>query len=89
MVIGGIVALASGKGEGGAALAKHGEHVWRCHHQPGVFRAGRRPELGDDLSATLATYLPDTELTISFGVQNGEAVAKTMTIDYIFAARER
>ena len=42
-----------------------------------------------DLTTTLATYLPDTELTISFGVQNGEAVAKTMTVDYIFAAQER
>ena len=42
-----------------------------------------------DLSTTLATYLPDTELTISFGIQNGEAVAKTMTVDYIFAAMER
>ena len=30
-----------------------------------------------------------TELTVSFGVQNGEAVAKTMSLDYIFAAKER
>jgi hypothetical protein len=36
-----------------------------------------------------STYLPDTELTISFGIQNGEAVAKTMTLDYVFAAKER
>jgi len=36
-----------------------------------------------------STYLPDTELTISFGIQNGEAVAKIMTVDYIFAAKER
>lgn len=36
------------------------------------------------------TNLPDDEeLTISFGIQNGEAVAKTMTIDYVFAAVER
>lgn len=40
------------------------------------------------LSAT-STYLPDTELTVSFSLQNGEAVAKTMTLDYIFAALER
>lgn len=40
------------------------------------------------LSAT-STYLPDTELTVSFGILNGEAVAKTMTIDYVFAAMER
>mgnify|MGYP000054637353 CR=1 FL=1 len=42
-----------------------------------------------DLTATLTTYLPDTELTISFGLKNGEAVAKTMSIDYIFLAQER
>lgn len=42
-----------------------------------------------DLTTTLTTYLPDTELTISFGVQNGEAVAKTMHIDYVYVAQER
>jgi hypothetical protein len=36
-----------------------------------------------------STYLPDTELTVSFGIQNGEAAAKTMSVDYIFAAKER
>lgn len=36
-----------------------------------------------------STYLPDTTLNVSFGIQNGEAVAKTMTVDYIFAAKER
>jgi hypothetical protein len=36
-----------------------------------------------------STYLPDTELTVSFAIQNGEAVAKTMTVDYILAAQER
>lgn len=36
------------------------------------------------------TNLPDDEnLTITFGIQNGEAVAKTMTIDYIFVSKER
>ena len=40
------------------------------------------------LSAT-STYLPDANLAVSFGVQNGEAVAKSMTVDYIFAAKER
>lgn len=40
------------------------------------------------LSATSA-YLPDTELTVSFGIQNGEAVAKTMSVDYVLAAVER
>jgi hypothetical protein len=36
------------------------------------------------------TNLPDDEdLTVSFAIQNGEAVAKTMTVDYIFVAKER
>ena len=36
------------------------------------------------------TNLPDNEeLTISFGIQNGAAAAKTMTIDYILCAVER
>lgn len=42
-----------------------------------------------DLTTTLSTYLPNTELTISFGIQNGEAAPKTMSIDYIFVAQER
>lgn len=42
------------------------------------------------LGKLATTNLPDDEdLTISFGIQNGEAVAKTMSIDYIFAAQER
>lgn len=37
-----------------------------------------------------SAYLPDaTNLTVSMALQNGEAVAKTMTVDYIFAAVER
>lgn len=40
------------------------------------------------LAATSA-FLPDTELTVSFGIQNGEAVAKTLSLDYILAAKER
>lgn len=40
------------------------------------------------LSAT-SSFLPDATLTLSWGIQNGEAVAKTMTIDYVFAAKER
>lgn len=39
---------------------------------------------------SVTTNLPDDEvLTISFGVQNGEAVAKTMSVDYIMVAKER
>jgi len=36
-----------------------------------------------------SAYLPDTVTTISFAIQNGEAVAKTMTVDYVYAAVER
>lgn len=41
--------------------------------------------------ATVATTnLPDDEvLTVSFGLQNGEAAAKTLSVDYILAAKER
>jgi hypothetical protein len=42
-----------------------------------------------DLTSTQATYLPDTPVTVSFAMQNGEAVAKTMHVDYVFAAIER
>lgn len=36
-----------------------------------------------------AAYLPDGVCSLSFAIQNGEAVAKTMTVDYLFAATER
>ena len=40
--------------------------------------------------SSAVTNLPDDEeLTVSFGLQNGEAAAKTMTLDYIFVAKER
>lgn len=40
--------------------------------------------------SAVTTNLPDDEvLTISFGIQNGEAVAKTMTVDYVTASKER
>lgn len=47
--------------------------------------------VNDTKLGTLATTnLPnDEELTISFGIQNGEAVAKTMSVDYILAVKER
>ena len=34
-------------------------------------------------------FLPDTTCTVSFALQNGEAVAKTMTLDYLYVAKER
>jgi hypothetical protein len=36
-----------------------------------------------------SAYLPDTTCTVSFALQNGEAVAKTMTVDYVYVAKER
>lgn len=45
---------------------------------------------GVAVDSSVTTNLPDDEaLTVSFGIQNGEAVAKTMTVDYILAAKER
>lgn len=35
------------------------------------------------------TLVNDEELTVTFGIQNGEAVSKVMAIDYIFACQER
>lgn len=36
-----------------------------------------------------SSYLPDTTCTVSFAIQNGEAAAKTMTVDYVYVAKER
>lgn len=44
-------------------------------------------QVGEVTSTTNAP--DDEELTLSFGIQNGEAVAKTLTIDFILAAVER
>jgi hypothetical protein len=45
---------------------------------------------GVKMATSALTGLPDDEeLAISIHMQNGEAVAKTMTIDYIFVAKER
>ena len=42
------------------------------------------------LGTSVTTNLPDDEeLTVSFGIQNGAAAAKTMTVDYIFVSQER
>jgi len=38
---------------------------------------------------TTANMPNDEDVTVSFGIQNGEAVAKTMTVDFILAAMER
>lgn len=53
-----------------------------------VFRAYQDNVKVGEIAST--TNAPDDEdLTISFGIKNGEAAAKTLTIDYILAAVER
>jgi hypothetical protein len=42
-----------------------------------------------DLGNTPSDYLPDTTLTPTFGIQNGSAAARTLTLDYLFFAQER
>jgi hypothetical protein len=46
---------------------------------------------GAVLGSLVATsaFLPDALCTVSFALQNGSAVARTMTVDYIFVAEER
>lgn len=46
---------------------------------------------GNVVGSLVATsaYLPDSNVTVSFAIQNGEGVAKTMTVDYVYAAKER
>ncbi len=41
------------------------------------------------ITATTATFLPNTELTVTFAFINGEAGATTLDMDYVFAAQER
>lgn len=36
-----------------------------------------------------SSYLPDADTTVTLALGNGAAAAKTMTIDYVFAAKER
>lgn len=36
-----------------------------------------------------ASYLPDTTCTVSFGIQTDSANARTMTVDYLMAAKSR
>ena len=43
----------------------------------------------EPVGVTNANLPDDEELTVSFGIQNGEAVAKVMTIDYITVMVER
>lgn len=40
-------------------------------------------------TSVTTNLVDDEDLTPTFAIQNGEAVAKTMTVDYIFVAKER
>lgn len=40
-------------------------------------------------SLSVANYFPDTTLTVSLAIQNGEAVAKTMTVDWVGVWQQR
>lgn len=45
---------------------------------------------GAHKGTSAVTNLPDDEvLTVSFGIQNGAAAAKTMSVDYILVSKER
>lgn len=39
--------------------------------------------------ACASTTVPTADIALSFAIQNGEAVAKTMTVDWVFAIKER
>jgi len=51
-----------------------------------LFYTQNRRVLGE---ATVLTNLPSTELRLSFGVQNGSAVIRSMTVDWVAVASER
>lgn len=40
-------------------------------------------------SSVTTNLVDDEELTISFGIQNGEAVAKVLSVDYLFVSKRR
>jgi hypothetical protein len=40
-------------------------------------------------SAAVTNLVDDEELAVSFGIQNGEGAAKTMTVDYVYVCKER
>ncbi len=44
---------------------------------------------GTITGVTSSTYLPDTTATVSFGIRTGTAAVKTLTIDYLLAAKAR
>lgn len=44
---------------------------------------------GSVVTTVPLTNAPSTELCVSFGIQNGSAGAKTLSVDYLFVAQER
>ena len=54
----------------------------------GVLNVYYNDELVGQLTST-TNFCDDEELTISFGIQNGEAVAKSMSLDYVFVSKDR
>lgn len=45
---------------------------------------------GANAGSSVTTNLPDDEdMTVTLAIQNGEAAAKTMTVDYVYVAKER
>ncbi len=40
-------------------------------------------------TTTTTNFCDDEELTLSFGIQNGEGVAKVMSVDFIVIAKDR
>jgi hypothetical protein len=41
------------------------------------------------ISTAATTNLPSTELAVSFGVQNGDGNARSMSVDYLLASKQR
>lgn len=40
-------------------------------------------------TSVTTNLVDDEELTLSFGIQNGEAAAKVLSLDYLFVSKER
>ena len=77
------------------AVATHANDTYMTlgfYYNGGTGTDGRIYAYKDDaqVGSAVITNMPDDEaLTISFGSENGEAAAKIMSVDYVFAAKER
>lgn len=75
-----------------AALASLSDDTWHTLAWAYDGKAEIKAFLDDVHVGSLAvssSYLPDTELTVSFCIVNGSAGAKTLSVDYLFAAAQR